>query len=50
MSKLIKPTITVIGAGFSGLTTAYYLLQAGARVRVIERSERAGGLLGKYPA
>lgn len=46
MSKLIKPTITVIGAGFSGLTTAYYLLQAGARVRVIERSERAGGLLG----
>ena len=41
-----RPLVTVIGAGFSGLTTAYYLLQAGARVRVIERGARAGGLLG----
>ncbi|MFN0086994.1 MAG: protoporphyrinogen/coproporphyrinogen oxidase [Blastocatellia bacterium] len=46
MATLIKPTVTVIGAGFSGLTAAYYLLRAGARVRVIERSDRAGGLLG----
>src|SRR5256885_543268 len=39
------PTITVVGAGFSGLVTAYYLVKSGARVRVIEKSSRVGGLL-----
>ena len=41
----MKPTITVVGAGFSGLVTAYYLVKAGERVRVLEKSSRAGGLL-----
>lgn len=45
MNLAAKPTVTVIGAGFSGLTTAYYLLKAGARVRVLERSDCVGGLI-----
>src|SRR5260370_29274236 len=39
------PTITVVGAGFSGLATAYFLTKRGFQVRILERSVRAGGLL-----
>jgi oxygen-dependent protoporphyrinogen oxidase len=39
------PPITVVGAGFSGLTTAYFLVKRGCKVRLIEKSNRAGGLL-----
>lgn len=42
----MKRTVTVIGAGFSGLVTAYFLVKAGARVRVLEKEARVGGLLG----
>src|SRR6266849_6419378 len=38
-------TITVVGAGFSGLATAYFLTKQGFRVRIFEKSARAGGLL-----
>jgi oxygen-dependent protoporphyrinogen oxidase len=38
-------TITVVGAGFSGLTTAYFLTKYGFKVRVIEKSDRPGGLI-----
>ena len=38
-------TITVVGAGFSGLTTAYFLTKHGAKVRIVEKSSRAGGLI-----
>lgn len=38
--------ITIIGAGISGLATAYYQVQANRQVRIIERTERAGGLVG----
>ena len=37
--------ITVVGAGFSGLTTAYLLTKAGREVRIIEKTARAGGLI-----
>ena len=37
--------VTVIGAGFSGLTAAYYLNQAGYAVEVHEREARPGGLI-----
>ena len=40
----MKP-ITVVGAGFSGLTTAYLLTKAGREVRIIEKTARAGGLI-----
>jgi oxygen-dependent protoporphyrinogen oxidase len=39
------PTITVVGAGFSGLATAYFLTKHGFKVRIIEKSDRAGGLI-----
>lgn len=38
-------TIQVVGAGFSGLATAYYLVKSGCRVRVVDVSSRAGGML-----
>ena len=40
----MKP-ITVVGAGFSGLTTAYLLAKAGREVRIVEKTARAGGLI-----
>jgi phytoene dehydrogenase-like protein len=39
----MKPTITIIGAGISGLTAAVYLHQKGHGVQILEASERAGG-------
>ena len=41
----MKPTITVAGAGFSGLSTAYFLTKQGFKVRVVEKTDRAGGLI-----
>jgi oxygen-dependent protoporphyrinogen oxidase len=41
----MMPTIIVAGAGFSGLTTAHFLIKKGFKVRVVERSDRAGGLI-----
>ena len=37
--------VKVVGAGFSGLVTAYYLVKEGFRVRICEQSSRAGGLI-----
>lgn len=42
-------TITVVGAGFSGLTTAYFLTKRGLRVRILEKSARPGGLIETIP-
>lgn len=39
----MKPTITIIGAGISGLTAAVYLHQKGYEIQILEASERAGG-------
>ena len=39
----MKPTITIIGAGISGLTAAVYLHQKGYEVQILEASDRAGG-------
>ena len=38
-------TIKVVGAGFSGLVTAYFLTKQGFRVQILESSSRAGGLI-----
>jgi len=40
-----KKSVTVVGAGFSGLAAAFYLSRAGFEVEVIEEKERAGGLI-----
>jgi oxygen-dependent protoporphyrinogen oxidase len=37
--------VTVVGGGFSGLATAYYLSQAGLPVEIVEKSNRLGGLI-----
>src|SRR5216684_2491834 len=38
-------TIKVVGAGFSGLVTAYYLVKDRFKVQICEQSSRAGGLI-----
>jgi phytoene dehydrogenase-like protein len=40
---LMKPTITIIGAGISGLTAAVYLHKKGYPIQILEASDRAGG-------
>lgn len=37
--------INVVGAGFSGLVTSYFLTKAGRQVRLFDQSDRAGGLI-----
>ncbi len=39
------PLVSVIGSGPAGLAAAWELARLGARVQVIERADRAGGLL-----
>ena len=39
----MKPTITIIGAGISGLTAAVYLHRKGYTIQILEASNRAGG-------
>ncbi|MDX6406216.1 MAG: protoporphyrinogen/coproporphyrinogen oxidase [Blastocatellia bacterium] len=37
--------VKVIGAGFSGLVTAYYLVKEGFQVQILEKNSQAGGLI-----
>jgi oxygen-dependent protoporphyrinogen oxidase len=37
--------VTVVGGGFSGLATAYYLARAGADVTLLEKQPRLGGFV-----
>lgn len=37
--------VTILGAGFSGLTLAYYLTKKGVEVEIVEMAEKAGGLI-----
>ncbi len=39
----MKPKITIIGAGISGLTAAVYLHKKGFPIQILEASDRAGG-------
>jgi phytoene dehydrogenase-like protein len=39
----MKPTITIIGAGISGLTAAVYLHQKNYKVQILEATDRVGG-------
>ena len=38
--------VTVVGGGFSGLVTSYYLATSGIPVRLVEKQNRLGGLIG----
>jgi len=44
-SRSAPKTIVVIGAGLTGLTAGFRLHRLGYRVRVLERSERPGGVI-----
>ena len=37
--------IAIVGAGLTGLTTAFYLKRAGIDVHIFEKSDRAGGVI-----
>ena len=39
----MKPTITIIGAGISGLTAGVYLHRKGFEIQILEASDHAGG-------
>jgi oxygen-dependent protoporphyrinogen oxidase len=38
--------VTVVGGGFSGLVTSYFLARSGIPVRLLEKQNRLGGLIG----
>lgn len=46
-SPLGGEDITIIGAGFGGLSAACYLADAGADVTILERNEHTGGYAGR---
>ena len=48
MQKNITSDVTVIGAGLTGLTAAFYLKKAGKSVTVVERSHRVGGVIRTF--
>jgi protoporphyrinogen oxidase len=49
MDRASKQSIGIVGGGYTGLTAAYRLLQAGHRVEVFERSRQVGGLAMTFP-
>ena len=40
--------IAIIGAGLTGLTTAFWLTRAGKQIQIIERQDRAGGQIRTF--
>lgn len=42
------PKIVIIGAGLTGLTTAFYLKKYGFEVTVLEKSDRCGGVINTH--
>ncbi len=45
MSKSDKLKVAVVGAGLTGLTTAFYLKKAGIDVHVFEKADKTGGVI-----
>lgn len=45
MAETVKTEVIVIGAGLTGLTTAFYLKKAGIDFRIIEKSGKTGGVI-----
>ena len=41
----MKTDVVIVGAGVSGLTTAYYLKKKGLQVHVLEKDSRTGGAI-----
>jgi protoporphyrinogen/coproporphyrinogen III oxidase len=45
MAKKITTEVVIVGAGITGLASAYYLSKMGIDFRIIEKSTRAGGVI-----
>ena len=45
MNENTKPKVAIVGAGLTGLTTAFYLKKGGVDVQVFEKAGRAGGVI-----
>nr|MBP9481476.1 FAD-dependent oxidoreductase [Parabacteroides sp.] len=44
-----KPTqVVIIGAGLTGLTTAFYLTRRGISVQIVESADRVGGQIHTF--
>lgn len=50
LNQDLQTDVCIVGAGISGLTTAYKLAQAGRRVVVLDDKEVAGGQTGRSTA
>ncbi len=48
MTAVKKYDVVIVGAGFTGLTTAYVLSKQGKRVHVVESDQTPGGLAGIF--
>ena len=44
-TEVRKVDVTIVGAGLSGLTTAFYLAKAGKKVMVLEKKNHIGGVI-----
>lgn len=45
MEQKTPPKVAIVGAGLTGLTTAFYLKKAGFDVHVLEKTDRIGGVI-----
>jgi len=46
--EILKTDVTVVGAGLTGLTTAYYLSRSGVSVCLVEQKNETGGVIRTY--
>lgn len=45
MAESVNTKVVIVGAGLTGLTTAFYLKKAGIDFRIIEKSGKTGGVI-----
>lgn len=45
MAESVKTEVIIVGAGLTGLTMAFYLKKAGVDFKIIEKSNRTGGVI-----
>jgi len=45
MEPHLKTKVVIIGAGLTGLVTAFYLVKNGVRVKILEKNSRLGGVI-----
>ncbi len=48
MEEKGKIKVAIVGAGLTGLTTAFYLKKAGVDFQIFEKADRAGGVIQTY--